>query len=477
MKIKGRVISLTAFFAFFTLLISGCSPVFDENKKPDATNISESLYYEDNQESVVYYNQGENLVEMKISQANSFDGGYAYLCLESPGIKEYYNAITDKNGNITFFQEINERGMFINSNNGYFYFYRNDNVTNISCVKYDGEEIYKIEMPETENVLNYSYPVCGDDGSVLLYREVTSFDYSGYEIAWVGGSGDFILNWTKLNTGNTWRQVKELDYCGNGFAIVQFFEGSPMFINLKTGYQCIMDYINGTFTHGEFMEGYMLTSGGIVISETGEKVYEISDDNWDLTGVYKGFDSESSHALVLNSKDYSLYDSSMTRKCAELKIPETAKKGYTMWCSSFIDGRALLVLPDSNGKYYFTVIDTDGNMKFEPKRIPQYAGFRNMRAWWDGNFVMIVDIEYQAFDFSKASFFDLNGNLVNEINFENTEKSNWHFMSGNIWAGMSEGMTIVRCTTERYNEYNYGYLKTDGTYLFENGTVSVDFGH
>ena len=218
MKFKGKLVSLIALILSALLIFSGCS-ILAKNKDAETEYASEENASEDFVVESVYYNQGENLVDMNITNAKPFKDGYAYLCLED-SIETKYNAITDNNGNITFFQEQAVRGEYRNSNDGYFYFQKNDgnNGYIISCIKYNGEEIYEIELPKTDTVVSYTVEDWGDDGTVVVSRNVTSFDVNKVEIAWIGADGEYSLDWHEINEEEY--EIGDIYYCEDGFAFI-----------------------------------------------------------------------------------------------------------------------------------------------------------------------------------------------------------------------------------------------------------------
>lgn len=370
-------------------VFSGCTVVLDKNKDVEVTKAIESINYEADEENEVYYNQGENLVEMQITQAKAFKDGYAYLILEDSRGTEY-NAITDKEGNITFFQEKSVRGDFHNSKDGYFYFeklvgYKREG---ISCIKYNGEEIYKIEFNETENTSSYRVEDWGEDGTVVVSREITGFDVSRKEFLWIGAKGDVLIDWT----------------------------------------------------------------------ENEEEIKKIYEKNV-------------SDSLVLNGDDWSLYDPTQSRKIAEVNVPESSK-GRPMSCTPFKNGKAVLFIKESKDQNYFTVINEKGEVLFEPKLNEGYGNQFFTGIIWDGVTLMKVPQSAGGERFSYATFYDLDGNVILEVDYRNTDK----YREYEIESSFAEGLVPVSIDTDEYLKYYYCYLKIDGTYLFENGTVSVDFG-
>lgn len=443
MKFKGRLVSLTALILSVLLVFSGCS-ILAKNKDAETEDAYVDVFSDEIIESEVYYNQGDDLVTMHITKAEPFKDGYAYLCLEDT-IGTKYNAITDKNGNITFFQEKSVRGDFRNSNEGYFYFekivgYKRES---ISCINYNGEEIYEIEFKETETLSSYQVEDWGDDGTVVISRKVTGFDVSYIEIAWISADGEYLLDWTMID--KEIESIFEFDYCERGFSYCITRDSKKFLLNLKNGVVYALE--KGGSESGEFMGDYLGIKKGTTyysVSTTGELVAEVNYNDWKIGPVNK-FENDASDSLILNSSDWSLYDSSLTKKVAELDVPESSK-GKPMSCTSFINGKAVLFIQDSNYQNYFTVINNKGEMMFEPKPNPGYGNETFAGVRWDGETLMQVSEKGGDTKYSYADFYDLNGNIIQKIDFRNTDK----YRVYEIERDFSEGLVPVSIDTDEY---------------------------
>lgn len=431
-----KLIALVLAIAFIGL--SGC--VTSNNVRTKTKNKSKGSALNSSTSEVVtedidFLDEGENLTEYYVENAYEFRDGYAVIKFTSYPSRGNYYGIINSDGRITYAFYNDSSISYKHHSDGKFYFKRyQDAGYELFCINNVGESIYNLIFYNDENV-DYanSDALFYDDGSLIVTRKYSSYSEGSFDqIAKYDPQGNCDIDWTRIDVeGRKHYSYSVGSSMANGYVIMDFVyiepkETKSYLVKVDDDFSIVADLSSEEFNTpigaGCFIyENLIFVQGNLTVAD--------SEDDY----------------CVYNRAENCIFN---LKTEAKVTLPEGSKIG-----SNFINGYAILYLQKENN-YYCTLVDTGGNIMFEPKPYRVDYNYRKDEFFWDGTRFLFVKDYHSTF-----LFYDVNGELQREVNVSDINS---------VGDDFSEGYACGRT-------FNGGcYVKYDGTVLLPGGTVSVD---
>ena len=456
------------------IFLCSCSMNNENNSKDNYSDnallSSENNGYEQDLPLSETHLNTENLTRMGIRDAKEFRDGYALIEIEDENDVRYY-AVVDKEGNVkTCF----EKGLkyFRESFEGKFYFYEDlDKGIRLFCVNDKGNTVYeKILLKEDSSSYKFTF---GSDGTLFLLREQSGYaDAGSTQYMWISPVGKVLKDWSDVYYEGQKINPNGIIYRNDGLSILVDKDNGTFLLNINKDEIYKLDIVVSDNNVSELMGGYLYINEGYdhyVLSSEGV----LTESKFSPFNRLK-YSSEASDAVVYCSEEYSLYDASLTNKIAEVDVPEICKDKpeETTECSYFKNGYAAFIFLGENEKQYLTLIDTNGNFKFEPILLENsfYLDPNKLEynCFWDGERIIVREL-------SRYKIYDLNGIIEKEIVLSDYNGYSYGMEIGKDQFSESL-LPIVHTERQPGTEYpdkDYCYLKSDGSILFPEGAVYV----
>lgn len=399
--------------------------------------------------------------EYYIDSATDFINGHALLLLNSESSDTVYYAVTDLNGKITCKTEYN----LLNSNvyeNSFEASYGQrilikKNNKDLMCKDINGNVIYTVNdiMASGDNISS-AKPFMKPDGTTILTRVVTDIYEGNYlQFAYISSDGEIIQDWFDLVVDDTKISSASLVYYNNGVLCLSLSDlYKTVFLNLNDKSFYPEKEIQGSVSAAKtMMNGYFYTDS-CVISDDG-LVYDEGGYNKD------SFYYNASDCLALNVYDNCFYDVATGEPVSQLPFNE---KMRLTACSAFKNGYAMLIFYGADGEEYFTLVDRNGQFKFEPIEY-NYSGYEANEIW-DGEYILLINKKE-----NKYEFYDASGQKVTEYSYEGIARE----LYGTTYVpGDTIANGMVKVMVHNIEPSCYNFIRYDGSMLFPDGRISLD---
>jgi len=262
-------------------------------------------------------------------------------------------------------------------------------------INISGEIIFDAEKEGCILVHNFNRDSYLYDGFVIVSKFIDTFEVTEEQYGILNNDGNWALELTN--------EYSEPNYCGSGiFLLTQYNDGerNQIYFNANTG----NTFIHDSDDELEFSQGYAISTiygypEGItkLIDSEGKEMFSLNKSCY--------FGSFSEDLIYLShGENQGFYDVSgnMVVDLSEYNIINTP---------CFTDGYAFLRLNNEQGSYFFTTIDKQGNLQFEPKNTEANSDISIS----DG----LIKVNY-------SEFIDMQGNTV--VNFNSGK--NYDFKNG-----------------------------------------------
>lgn len=375
-----------------------------------------------------------------ITDSSTFYNGYAYIQ------KDKKNYIIDTTGNILFNIEAQPEYFNQDLTQGLPFY----NYDNMYCTTQNKLVTFTNEIVLAPELNDYTEFVCIaslGDNIILALDETDSFEKQGAYLKFIDTTGTTIFDVSCLDNKISYSNIDAL-YLGNGVFLVN----SGFLINVYS-----QELIN--LKNYDYDITYRLQKRFYSTNPYGNKygTFKFENDKIMIHDMPNSIATLDSHGIItpivtnnaINSEDMNFYhgntyiSSHIVYDINNVPIADlSAYSDYTIDYFGFTDGYALVILKNSSNSKYATLIDTNGNIQFEP------IACENAYPVQNGHFVIEIGTDYKDNSFM---IYDTQGNVTAHIvSTPNGEKISKYF-------GYSEGI------------YSFGTFGRDTYFYNANG--------